>query len=73
MSAARKPELSEIHRARIEAARKLVTAEPGDLSADYDAIDPANAAMVNGFAFGMARATVRELLGIIGDLTGGAQ
>jgi hypothetical protein len=29
--------------------------------------------MVNGFAFGMARATVRELLGIIGELTGGAR
>jgi hypothetical protein len=68
-----KIKLNEGQRARIEAARELLTADPGSLSAGYGAIDPENLAMVNGYAFGAARATVRELLGIIGELTGGAR
>jgi hypothetical protein len=62
--------LTDFQRSRVEHARALAGVPPEALSAGYDVIDPANLAMVNGFAFGVARGTVAELVGIIDDLTG---
>lgn len=67
MNGPRRLALTDFQRSRVEHA--LAGVPPEALSAGYDVIDPANLAMVNGFAFGVARGTVAELVGIIDALT----
>jgi hypothetical protein len=72
MSAARKPELSERQRVQVERARALEATGAAALSAGYRHVNPDDPGQVYGYAFGAARATVRELLAIVDELTGGA-
>ncbi len=73
MSAPRKPQLNDRQRVQVERARALQATDAAALSAGYGHVNPDDPGQVYGYAFGAARATVRELLDVIGDLTGGAQ
>ena len=61
---ARKPELqlSEHQRARVQEARELLAASPEALSAGYTGADPGS------FAFGVAKASIVDLLDLAGEL-----
>lgn len=56
----------------VDQARKIAAATAADLSAGYEHIDPHDQAQVYGYAFGAAQSTIRALLEVIDQLTGGA-
>jgi hypothetical protein len=73
VSAARKPQMDERQRRRVEHAREIAVSEAAAIAAGYEGINLADAGLVYAHAFGYTRATVRELLEVIDELTGGAR
>lgn len=56
---------------RVGQAREIAAAKAADLSAGYEYIDSDDQAQVYGYAFGAAQSTIRGLLEVIDQLTGG--
>lgn len=69
MNAPRKPDLTGLQLARLDAARATLDADPASLA---EGIDPGNQALVYGVAFGAVRAHLAELVKAVDELTGGA-
>ncbi len=66
---ARKPELDSTQRRYADEARELAEVPLENLAAAVMNADPGNLALTYGLAFGEARAHIRNLLAVIGELT----
>ena len=70
-----KPDLTALQRSHVERARVIATGDPGDIlaGAGFDPGGPlGDEARLYACALGITRGTVRTLLEIIGEITGGA-
>ena len=72
-SARRKPQLTGLQRRHVERAREVAAAGAEAIAAEYDRINPDDLAQVHAYAFGVTKATVSTLLGVIAELTGSAR
>ena len=72
MSAPRKPQLTDAQRYQVEQARKVASGSAADLAAG-SGIDPGDLGLLYSHAYGYAAGTVRDLLAVIDELTGGAR
>jgi hypothetical protein len=71
----RKPKLTTDQQRAVDRARELAAMTAGNagaLSAGYEYVNPDDRAQVYAYAFGFAQSTVRNLLDVINNLTGGS-